>query len=191
MLRVSRLKRLPRQLLLLLLLLLLMLMLMLLLIRTRTPRRYTTAKRRAWGFSARSKCSSPPPPPPRMLSYNVDTTKHKTLPLSYCFFLNVFDVLPSPTRFFKLFVNQSQAHICLDAAAHQLGVERRRIYDIVNILESVDVVTRKGKNQYMWHGFGQLNAALGQLQVTWRACLIIETMYIIQRASKAFISLHN
>ena len=42
--------------------------------------------------------------------------------------------------------------VLLDEAGITLGVERRRIYDIVNILEAMDIVSRKAKNLYTWHG---------------------------------------
>lgn len=54
--------------------------------------------------------------------------------------------------------------IIVDHAAVELGVERRRIYDVVNILESVSLVTKKQKNTYSWMGMDHLDDMFGNLQ---------------------------
>ncbi|KAK6798718.1 hypothetical protein RDI58_006421 [Solanum bulbocastanum] len=69
------------------------------------------------------------------------------------------------SNFLKLCDREGEdSTIGLDNAADQLGVERRRIYDIVNILESVGVLSRKAKNQYRWNGYSAISKAVDLLK---------------------------
>ncbi|PIN05698.1 Transcription factor E2F/dimerization partner (TDP)-like protein [Handroanthus impetiginosus] len=68
------------------------------------------------------------------------------------------------SNFLSLYNREGVETIGLDDAASRLGVERRRIYDIVNVLESVGILARKAKNRYTWKGFGAIPKALEDLK---------------------------
>uniref|UniRef100_A0A4W2C7G6 Transcription factor E2F8 n=1 Tax=Bos indicus x Bos taurus TaxID=30522 RepID=A0A4W2C7G6_BOBOX len=81
--------------------------------------------------------------------------KEKSLGLLCHKFLARYPNYPNPA------VNND---ICLDEVAEELNVERRRIYDIVNVLESLHMVSRLAKNRYTWHGRHNLNQILETLK---------------------------
>uniref|UniRef100_A0ACD6AJH5 Uncharacterized protein n=1 Tax=Avena sativa TaxID=4498 RepID=A0ACD6AJH5_AVESA len=68
------------------------------------------------------------------------------------------------SNFVALYDRDDVDTVGLDAAARRLGVERRRIYDIVNVLESVGILVRRAKNRYTWIGFEGVPTALKELK---------------------------
>ncbi len=66
-------------------------------------------------------------------------------------------------NFLRFCREQRDGVVSLDAAAVALGVERRRIYDVTNILEALDVVSRRTKNAYTWHGTAYLPRTLKKM----------------------------
>ncbi|NXQ89269.1 E2F8 factor, partial [Nyctibius grandis] len=81
--------------------------------------------------------------------------KEKSLGLLCHKFLARYPDYPSTTE---------NNYICLDEVAEELNFERRRIYDIVNVLESLHMVSRLAKNKYAWHGRHNLSKTLEALK---------------------------
>eukprot|EP00698_Gefionella_okellyi_P020080 TRINITY_DN6260_c0_g1_i1.p1 TRINITY_DN6260_c0_g1~~TRINITY_DN6260_c0_g1_i1.p1 ORF type:complete len:193 (+),score=16.16 TRINITY_DN6260_c0_g1_i1:27-605(+) len=50
----------------------------------------------------------------------------------------------------------------LNAAADNLGVQKRRIYDITNVLEGVGLIQKKSKNNIQWRGVGASSGEAGR-----------------------------
>jgi transcription factor E2F7/8 len=59
-------------------------------------------------------------------------------------------------RFLSIYGKQQKDCLLLDQCTRELGVERRRIYDIINILESFCVIRRQAKNSYEWRGIDKI-----------------------------------
>jgi len=59
-------------------------------------------------------------------------------------------------RFLGLYGSEDRTMLYLDQCTRELAVERRRIYDIINILESFQVINRQAKNAYHWKGINKV-----------------------------------
>ncbi|XP_071346059.1 transcription factor E2F8 isoform X1 [Trachinotus anak] len=88
-------------------------------------------------------------------SEKMISRKEKSLGLLCHKFLARYPDYPNPT---------GNNDICLDDVATELNVERRRIYDIMNVLESLHMVSRSAKNRYTWHGRSKLAQTLAILK---------------------------
>ena len=55
-------------------------------------------------------------------------------------------------KFIKLLVDAEQQSLDLNIAMKQLDVPKRRIYDITNVLEGINLIKRFKKNHVKWYG---------------------------------------
>uniref|UniRef100_UPI00358E3C20 transcription factor E2F8-like n=1 Tax=Myxine glutinosa TaxID=7769 RepID=UPI00358E3C20 len=88
------------------------------------------------------------------LAKHSGSRKEKSLGLLCLKFLARFPDFPEPGRVHP---------ISLDEITVELNVERRRIYDILNVLESLHLVKRTAMNRYAWYGRCQLGNTLATL----------------------------
>lgn len=55
-------------------------------------------------------------------------------------------------KFADIVTNSADGNIDLNIAADQLGVQKRRIYDITNVLEGIGLIEKNKKNRIQWKG---------------------------------------
>lgn len=53
----------------------------------------------------------------------------------------------------------------LDSMSTKLGTNRRRIYDIINVLEALEMIVKQSKNWYTWLGQNNLLVTLAKMRV--------------------------
>jgi len=57
-------------------------------------------------------------------------------------------------KFTALIQSAPEGVLDLNAAATMLGVQKRRIYDITNVLEGIGIIEKRSKNNIQWKGMG-------------------------------------
>ncbi|CAD7688342.1 unnamed protein product [Nyctereutes procyonoides] len=86
--------------------------------------------------------AQPPPPPPPPPLAGGSSRHEKSLGLL-------------TTKFVSLLQEAKDGVLDLKAAADTLAVrQKRRIYDITNVLEGIDLIEKKSKNSIQWKGVG-------------------------------------
>jgi len=55
-------------------------------------------------------------------------------------------------RFIELLKKAPNQTLDLNRAVDKLGVQKRRIYDITNVLEGINLIQKNGKNHISWIG---------------------------------------
>ncbi|GFY00747.1 transcription factor E2F7 [Trichonephila clavipes] len=83
--------------------------------------------------------------------------KEKSLGIICVRFLSLFPLYPK---------DSSNIIVSLDDVSSKLKTERRRLYDIVNVFESIDMLRKLAKNKYIWFGKVNLLPALHKIKAS-------------------------
>jgi transcription factor E2F7/8 len=67
----------------------------------------------------------------------------------------------------------------LEMMSTSLGINRRRIYDIINVLEALEMISKQSKNWYMWHGQCNLVTTLAKLKVQQMLLLLLSLLLLL------------
>ena len=67
----------------------------------------------------------------------------------------------------------------LETMSKKLGTNRRRIYDIINVLEALEMIVKQSKNWYTWLGQGNLLVTLAKMRVS--------SVFLVSRACQTSV----
>uniref|UniRef100_A0AC35FPT3 E2F/DP family winged-helix DNA-binding domain-containing protein n=2 Tax=Panagrolaimus sp. PS1159 TaxID=55785 RepID=A0AC35FPT3_9BILA len=59
--------------------------------------------------------------------------------------------------------SQTGNDVHLETVARKMSVEKRRIYDIVNVMEALEAMSKTNKSFYRWHGLSRLPLLMAEL----------------------------
>ncbi|XP_014204845.1 transcription factor E2F7-like [Copidosoma floridanum] len=104
--------------------------------------------------------------------------KEKSLTLLCNKFLNLFPLVVQ---------ENVKKEISLNTTVKALGTEKRRIYDIINVLESLEMASKAGKNLYHWHGQSRLPLTLAKLKMSAIELGLEKQIQEIQKVRRAYI----
>lgn len=65
-------------------------------------------------------------------------------------------------KFVDLLQESPDGSVDLNIASARLNVQKRRIYDITNVLEGIGILEKKSKNNIQWKG-GEIGGSFGEL----------------------------
>jgi hypothetical protein len=89
-------------------------------------------------------------------------------------------------KFIDLIKESPNGVVDLNTAADKLGVQKRRLYDITNVLEGIGLVEKKSKNNIQWRGsLEHLGEADDNRDLAVRLSKIQSNIDDLQRAVKA------
>ncbi|XP_053552339.1 transcription factor E2F1 [Bombina bombina] len=73
-------------------------------------------------------------------------------------------------RFLELLSKSADGVVDLNWAAQELNVQKRRIYDITNVLEGIHLITKKSKNHIQWLGNRSVAESSSRYQLLAKDC---------------------
>ena len=79
-------------------------------------------------------------------------------------------------KFIKLIQEAPNLSIDLNEAANSLNVQKRRIYDITNVLEGIGLIEKEQKNQISWKGVINMTEITSDEAELWEKKAILESL---------------